>query len=151
MIEKPFYVLYQDAKRAYIPKMLMVLGLGAVFFFGIWLNLNLLRAEEQTKSIVLVVVAVVMLMLVLAETLMSYRKAKKYPYYFFQNRIQSRGKAAYYGNIDNIYLEKKFFDKLFNTGTIVLHPYMKMNNIKNSDYMLDYMKQLLQRAGRAYY
>ena len=150
-MENPFYSLQQDRKRAYISKMVLLLILSIVFFFGIWLNLNLLRVGESTKSISLALAAIILLTLTLVQTVVTYHKAKKNAYYFYNNRIEFQGKSAYYGNIDNVYLEKKFFDRFFNTGAIVLHPYFKIKNIKNSEYMLNYIKQLVQRAKQVYY
>jgi len=149
-MENAFYVLQQYAKKAYLSKMILILILGVVFFFGIWLNLNLLRVGDSTKSVILSLVAIFMLLLALIQTFLTYKKTKKNPYYFYNNRIVFRTKQVFFGNIQNVYLERSFFDKIFGTGTIVLHPYMKMKNVTNSENMMNYVKQLVQRAKQYY-
>jgi len=149
-METPFYILYKSPKRVYFPKMFMMIGLSIVFFFGIWLNLIILDVSEQTKSITLAASAILLAILTAAETYSSYKKSKE-GYKFYQNRIEFMRETAYFGNVENVSLEKNLFDRLLNTATIVLHPNFRMKAVRNSGYMLNYMQQLIQRAKQVYY
>lgn len=148
-MEQAFYVLQQDIERVCFAKLLKIVSLSIVFFFGLWLNLILLRIEN--KILILIVAGIILVFLSGLETFLAYNKTKTAKYNFYQNRIEFKGKSAYYSNIDNVYLKQNFFDKLFDTGTIVLHPYMKMKNVANAGYMTNYIKQLIQRARKVYY
>ena len=142
MPEQPLYIAYKDVKRVLFPKFLLLIGLGVLFYLGILLNLYLLRVWD--KTLICVFSLVLIILLIVIQMFLIFKKIKANGYAMYSNRIEFGNKSVYYGNVKNIYYKREFIDKLFDTGTIFLYPYLKIEKIKNSVNVYEYMKKLIQ-------
>ncbi len=142
MPEQPLYVVYQDSKRVLIPKAVQLIILGGLFYFGLMLNLYLLRVEDAKLINLFAIVGITVL--IILQLLLISRKIKTEGYVFYSNRVEFGKKSVFYGNIRNIYFKRGLLDKMFGTGTIVLHPYMDIKKIKNSNQIYFYVQKLVR-------
>ncbi len=137
------YQTSSNSARIVIPKFLQLLGLGALFYIGVWINLYLLKVEAVTL-ISLISISII-LVLIIVQTVLSLRKTKK-TYLFFRDRVQTDQRFIYYANIQNIEIKQTFADKVFKTGTLMIYPGFKMNYISNYQQIYDYIQKLRQMA-----
>jgi hypothetical protein len=144
--EQPRYALKQDLKRVLIPKVLQLIGLGIGFYFAIWLNLFLLEAEDAIRLYVTIGVIIVIVIAVVLEIVLLIQKVDKNKYLFYSSKVSFKGKEMPYVNVDHISFRQNFFDKLFNTGTIVLHPGYMIEKIPNLNQVYFYIQKLVQLA-----
>ncbi len=142
--EQPQYALSQDLKRVIVPKILQLIGLGAVFYFAIWLNLVLLDVESSIKLYVTIGAAVILVIAVVLEIILMAQKVNKNKYLFYSNRLAFKGKEVPYVNITNVSFRQNFIDKMFTTGTIVLYPDFKLEKIPNLNQVYFYVQKLVQ-------
>ena len=142
MPEQPLYIAYQDIRRVLFPKLIQMVALGALFYFGVWLNLYLLRVRSKTLVSIIAITGITIL--VILELWLVARKIKAHGYLFYPNKMEYKNKSVFYGNIKNIYMKKDFFDKLLGTGTINLYPYLKIEKVKNSEQIYSYVQRLVQ-------
>ena len=145
-MEQPYYVLKEDKSRAVVPKLLMTAGLCIIFFFGIWLNLLILQVESDVSRAILFVSGIIFIIVIAAESIIAAKKIN--PYNFFPDRIEHDGRTAYYSHIQSVEISRSFFDNIFKTGTLNLRPYLKMKGVHSPDEFVNYINQLMQRAGR---
>ena len=142
--EQPQYTLSQDLKRVLVPKILQLIGLGAVFYLAIWLNLFLLDVESSIKLYVAIGAVVVLVIAVVLESILLAQKVNKNKYLFYSNRLVFKGKEVPYVNIKHVSFRQNFVDKMFTTGTIVLHPDFKIEKIPNLNQVYFYIQKLVQ-------
>jgi hypothetical protein len=144
--EQPQYALSQDLARVLIPKLLQLIGLGIVFYFAIWLNLYLLDAEDSAKNYTLIISLIILFIAVIIELVLIIAKTSKNKYLFYLNKIEFKSRQIPFVNIKNVYLQKNFLDKIFNTGTIILYPVFKIEKISNINQIFYYIQKLVQRT-----
>jgi len=144
--EQPLYSLSPDLARILIPKLLQLIGLGIIFYFAIWLNLYLLDVKDTTKNYTLIISIIILFIAVIVELVLVVIKTKNNKYLFYPNKLEFKGQPIPFVNIANVYLQKNFLDKIFNTGTIILHPNFKMEKISNTNQIFYYTQKLVQRA-----
>jgi len=142
--EQPQYVLKQDMKRVLIPKVLQLIGLGIVFYFAIWLNLFLLEAEDSTKLYVTIAAAIVLVVAIVLEIVLLLQKLNRNQYMFYSTRVEYKGKSMSYVNVDHVSFRQNFIDKIFMTGTIVLHPGFMIEKVPNLNEIYFYIQKLIQ-------
>ncbi|MBW2993459.1 hypothetical protein KY317_02705 [Candidatus Woesearchaeota archaeon] len=142
MPEQPLYIAYKDIKRVLFPRFLLLIGLGIVFYLGILLNLYLLQVRDKTLICTLSIIVIILLIVIQMFLILKRIKTKGYAIY--SNRVEFGNKSIYYGNVKNVYYKRNFIDKLFDTGTIFLYPYLKIEKIKNSVNVYNYIKKLIQ-------
>ena len=143
----PQYELKQNVKRIIVPQFLKTLVLLAVLYFAVRLNLHLMELE-MPASINFLVIIILILLLVL-QLFFTFRKTSKASYKFYPDRIEFPGKkplTVFLINITNVTLKKDVFDKMFNTGTIVLEPGMKIKGVGNFDQVYTYVQKLVESA-----
>ena len=144
--EQPQYTLKQSMKRILIPKTFQLIGLGAVFYFAIWLNLYLLAAKDSTKMYVTFGAFVVLIIAVIVQIILIVLKVNKNKYSFYPNKLEFKGQTIPYVNITNVSFSRNFLDKIFDTGTIILYPDFKIENVPNLNQVFIYVQKLVQIA-----
>lgn len=141
-METPQYSLKPNLDRFIVPRVILVLILGIAFFFGIYLNLALLKMEVGLIQFTIIFLAVAVAAALAIVQNMSYYKALQYD--FFTNHIQIGGNPIMLNTVSGISLKQDIFDKMFNTCTIELPPVAKIKYIPNSYQIYSYIQQLLQ-------
>lgn len=146
-MDYPQYTLKPDLKRIMIPQLLKLIVLCGIFYSGIIFNLKILKIDAPIHINILVII--VLFILVLLQTILSHVKSSKLEYKFYQDRIEFNNNKIYYKEIPEIKLKQNFFDKLFDTKTIILGKF-KISAITNYNEMYAYIEKLAQ-AVRGYY
>lgn len=146
-MDLPLYSTKPSIVRVLVPKVLKLLGLAVLLYAGVWLNLWVMK-KNIPSSINYLIIAFIIL-LVLVEVLLTYLQTSKHKYYFFADRLEFRGKVA--KNLDfryvtNIFVSKNFVDKFLGTGTIIIEPDFRIENVSNCDQVFVYLQQLVERV-----
>ena len=142
--EQPQYALKQDLKRVLIPKIFQLVGLAVLFYFAVWLNLFLLEVEDSIKLYVTIGAIIILVIAVVLEIILVIQKIDKNKYLFYAARVEYKGKAMPYVNVNNVSFRQDFIDKIFNTGTIVLYPDFLIEKIPNLNEVYFYVQKLVQ-------
>ena len=150
MPEQPLLSLHMDKARVLYPKAILLLVLGFVLYFGVWINLKLLKVASNTRLTVSVVVLIVIGVLIIVELVIGELGLKRKVYRFYNNRIEFRGKVYYFGNVSKVYFRRNFFDRIFKTGTVVLAPVFSVKNIPDRSQVFFWIQKLVER-GKSYY
>lgn len=137
------YQISSNSARIIVPKLLQLLGLGALFYIGVWLNLFLLKVEAVV--LISIISISIILVLVIIQAVLSLKKTKK-TYLFFNDRVQTDQQFIHYANIQNMEIKQTFADKVFKTATLMISPGFKMRYISNYKQIYDYIRKLRQMA-----
>ncbi len=151
MAELPEYLIRPNPLRIVVPQLLLTTVLAFIFYIGILLNVTLLGVKIP-GSIQILIVSVLVL-LVIVQGLLTYVQTSKIQYSVYKNRIQIEGAKPEYimfNTIQSVQPKKTFFDKIFNTGTIVIEPKKKISGIPNFDQTFGYLQQMIQYARMQY-
>lgn len=141
------YSLKPNIKRIIIPKIVKLLALCIVFYLGIWVNLLLLDLE--LSGYIKILIAAILVVLFAMEPILSYSKASKISYNFFDDRISLEGKkqqSILYRDVTDMALRQNFTDKPFNTYSLMLEPDFRISFINNGSQVYVYLQKLVQRA-----
>ncbi|MBT4804978.1 hypothetical protein HON71_02295 [Candidatus Woesearchaeota archaeon] len=144
-IEQPIYVLPQNKKRAIIPKIIIFIVLGIIFYLGVLLNVSLLELDASTESIAKLTSLILLLLIILLGTYLTFHKAMQ-PYKFYRNRIYFNKKEIKYTLITNTNLKQDFWDKMFKTYSIGLSKKFFLRNIPQTIQINNYLNQLINYA-----
>jgi len=143
--EQPIYVLVQLKKRAIIPKIIILLILGIVFYFGVLLNVSLLELTGDEETTIKMVSLIVVIVVVLFGILLSILRAKKM-YKFYRDRIMFGKKTIPLAQITNTAAKQNSFDKIFKTYSIKLSKKFKIKHISQEVQIQNYLQQLVSYA-----
>jgi hypothetical protein len=152
MADIPQYVIRPDIKRVLISSIIVTAALAFIFYLGIIINVALLQLNIPSGINILIIA--VLILLVLIQGLLSYLQTSKLRYAVYSNRIQIEGiKQEYilFNAVQDIQANKNFFDRIFNTGTIVIIPNMQLKAVSNFDQNFVYIKQVVQYSRNQYY
>lgn len=142
MPEQPLYVVYQDIGRVLFPKLIQLALLGGLLYFGLWLNLYLLDVGDKKLLSIFAIAGIIIL--IAMELLIVARKTKVQGYMFYPNRVEFGNKGVFYGNVRGVDFKATILDRIFGTGTILLHPYFRIQKIKNSSQIYAYVQRIIQ-------
>ena len=151
MADFPEYVIKPNATRVIIPQILLTSVLAVIFYIGIALNVYLLRI--RIPSSINTLIFAVLGLLVIIQALLSYLQTSKTQYLVYRNRIQIEGPKQQYimfNTIQGIKISKNIFDRMLNTGTIIIEPKIKIQAIPNFDQNYVYLNQMMQFARTQY-
>jgi len=80
--------LQMDKPRVLYPKFIILIVLGFIFYFGIWINLKLLKIAAKTRTNIMIFALAAICMLIFIELLITNNKIKKDSYKFYNNRVE---------------------------------------------------------------
>lgn len=145
-MELPQYTLKPDSNRMVVPWILKLLGLCALFYVGIWINVKLLL-KMTIPGIVNILIVIILIALVVVQIILYHVRFNKFKYVFFTNRVEYEGvkpQTFLFSDYQSSELKQNFLDKFFGTGTIVLQPGMSIGPIANAKQIYSYFQQLLK-------
>ncbi len=137
----PLYVLPQQKGRAIVPKMIILLVLGIIFYLGVLLNVSLLELTASTETAVNLIALILIIVLIGVGIISAIRKAK-FDYLFYQDRIQWNQKTVQYQSITNIQRKEKFSDKIFKTYFLQLNDQFKIKHIPREVNIQEYVEKM---------
>ena len=110
----PQYTLKPDINRMVAPWALKLIGISAVFYIGIYLNIYLLKIEMPPY--INMFILAFLLVLIIAQSILYHVKFAKYRYLIYINRIEYEGKTPrtfLYDDFQQAELKQNLFDKMF--------------------------------------
>lgn len=142
---QPIYELHQHKNRAIIPKIVVLLVLGLVFYIGVLLNLSLLelRAAEESGA---KIVTLILLMIITAAGIIFAAHHAHVPFTFYQDRIVHNKDEIKYDEIVNTAPKQDFLDKIFHTYSVNLGNHFHLRHISNDIQIQQYLRQLIDYA-----
>jgi len=147
----PLYSVQPDMLRASVPRIVLIVTLGALFYLGISLNFMFLNRDFETIYILLTIVVILVLAVFGVLEVLSLAKTRVYEFYEDRIIIKDTGqKVVMLRQIENVKMEKSVFDNLFSTFTLKLRPVSKIENVPASDQLYLYVTKLVARARQKY-
>lgn len=144
---QPVYVLPQNKKRTLIPKTLLLVGLGVIFYLGILLNVAVLNLNAEEETLVKLIALIVLAIIVGAGIFLDYHQASQ-PHTFYQDRLIVEKKEHFYHAIEKVERKQNFWDKLFKTYSVDLGEDVVLRNIPLTIPIEGYIQQLVAYAKR---
>ena len=144
-MELPQYTLHLTIKRMLFPRILLLVVLAPIFYFGIWLNSRLLGIE--IPGFIAVFLILFLIILVIAQAILHYIAFQKFQYSFYTNRIEFEGKKPrtfLFSDFEQATLKQNILDKIFNTGSIQLSKTFSIGPISNLTQVKTYVEQLVR-------
>ncbi len=143
--EQPVYLLEQSKKRAIVPKVIILIVLGIIFYFGILLNIALLEMSASTETLIRISALIILFILITVGIYLSYRRSVQ-QYKFFREGITFINKKINYVDIKNTTPKQNLLDKLFHTYQIKLGDNFFLRHIPNDIQVENYLQQLVAYA-----
>jgi hypothetical protein len=140
--EKPLYVLPQVKKRIIIPKTIVLILLGVVFYLGILLNVSLLKINSTQESYTKIISIIIVLSIVVLGVYINIHNSNK-KYIFYKDRLVKGKKSISYNEIKNITPKISLLDKIFKTYHIELNKKFSLSNITQEVPLQNYLQQLI--------
>lgn len=139
------YSFLPGKKRVLIPKAILLVSLGFIFYLGVLLNLYLLNLSSSTGSIVKIISIIIILIIVLLGIFLNFNKSKQ-AYLFFPDQIVFDKENIYLLQITEIIKKQSILDKLFKTYQLILNKKFKIGNIPLTIDLQTYVQQLINYA-----
>ncbi len=137
----PLYILPQQKGRAIIPKTVILLLLGIIFYLGVLLNISLLEFTAGAETTANLVALLIIISLVGVGIINGIRKWK-YDYLFYQDRIQWNQKTVLYQSVINIQRKEKWSDKIFKTYSLQLNDHFTIKHISQEVNIQEYIEKM---------
>jgi hypothetical protein len=151
MADVPEYIIRPSILRVVVPQIFITSFLGFIFYIGIALNVALLGV--RIPNTIRLLIAAVLGLLVVIQALLSYLQTAKTQYAIYRNRVQIEGaKQGYvmFSTIQEVKQKRNFFDKLFNTASLVFVPGLELPAVSNYDQLNAYVQQMMQYSRMQY-
>lgn len=146
-LQQPIYQLAQDKKRALIPKIVILVVLGFIFYLGILINLSLLELRGSEESTIKIVTLIILLIIIIVGIILSYYHAN-FPYLFYRDRVVLHNKEILYTQIINTQPKKDILGKIFHTYSINLGQHFHLRHLPEEVQIQAYLQQLIDYAKR---
>jgi len=142
-MENPQYVLMPDKRSYFVPRIIMVIFLAVLIYYGIFLNLKFLKINMGVYySLGAIVISIILAGFAFLETYSKYMKAA---YYFYADRMYANNMWHPYVTIPSFEVKRNPLDKIFGTSTIVLGKY-KLKYVPYSEQIHNYIRSLVQSS-----
>ncbi|PIZ52507.1 hypothetical protein COY27_00145 [Candidatus Woesearchaeota archaeon CG_4_10_14_0_2_um_filter_33_13] len=145
VIEQPIYVLPQSKSRALIPKIVILLVLGGIFYLGVLLNLSLLDLTSEVSDVANLTSLILLLCVIILGIFLAVRQAES-SYKFYHNKITQGKRDIKYTAISNINPKQDFLDKLFKTYSINLGSNFFLRHLPQEVQISAYLQKLINYA-----
>ena len=145
-MELPQYTLRPNTNRMVVPWIFKLLGLSALFYFGVFFNAKY-ALGTSVPSYINLLIFLFLIILIATQTVLYHVKFGKYQYLFYTNRVDFEGKKTktfMFDDFTEAKLKQGMFDKMFGTGSIVLSKGFSIGPISNVAQMKSYLEQLVQ-------
>ncbi len=150
---QPLYVARPDIRRVVIADAIVTTLLCIIFYSAIFINLQLLVRYAILSSMpplmVHLAIGGVLLLLLVIELLTKYRKYTAVVYDIYPDRIEAYTRqleSIPLPSVTDVRLKRGLFDYLFNTGTIIFQPALRMEHIPQPREVLPYIQRLVAQA-----
>lgn len=144
-MELPQYTLKPNVNRMVIPWIFKLLGLSILFYGGVYFNVRFALAST-IPAYVNILIFLFLILLIATQTIMYHVKFGKYKYLFFTNRVEYDSKDVQtfmFDDFQSVQLKQGLFDKMFDTGSILLSKKFGIGPISNVAQIKSYLEQLV--------
>lgn len=154
--EQVLYSFKAKKSRILIPKMFQLIVLSVLFYFGVLLNMGLLKLDAETETMIKSSALLIIAFLVLIGFLINFKKAYD-AYKYFQHEIKHGHKSISYSEIQNFERKQNLVDNMFSTYSLKLSKKFTIEAIPNNIDLVSYTQQMvnysktLPAAGQSYY
>jgi hypothetical protein len=154
--QQVLYTFKSKKFRILIPKILQLIVLSTLFYFGILVNIGLLKLDAEFETMIKSGALLVIGLLVLIGFLVNLKKASN-AYKYFQHEIKHGRKSISYSEIQNVEKKQGLGDKMFSTYSLKLSKKFSIEAIPNSVDLVSYTQQMvnysktLPAGGQSYY
>ena len=145
-MELPQYTLKPSINRLVVPWVFKLLGLSAIFYFGIYFNVKIVF-KYDIPSLVNLLIFLVLVVMIVVQLILYHVKFGKYAYKFYSNKIDYEAKKTVtflFNDFSQAELKQNIFDKMFNTGRIVLSKDFTVGPISGALQIKNYLERLVQ-------
>ena len=145
-MELPQYTFKPSINRMVVPWVFKLLGLSAAFYFGIYFNVKFMFKLE-VPVIINVLIFLVLVVMIVMQLVLYHVRFSKYNYKFYSNRLDYEAKtnsSFLFSEFTKAELRQNLFDKMFNTGQIVLSKDFVIGPISNVTQIKNYLERLIQ-------
>lgn len=144
-MEFPQYTLRPNVARIVMPRIVGLILLGFLLYFGFQLNLFFLKIALSMIYNLLTIV--IILFLVAIAAVQIYSNNSSIQYLFYPNKVIKQGKEQaimMFSQVSIVTKKKNSWDNLFGTCTIILQPYLRIEHIQDSQQIYSYITNLVQ-------
>ena len=149
MQEQLQYSTIQKKSRALVPKVLILILLGSIFYIGILVNLTLLNLEKTETGVIKWISLTLIIVIIGIGMLLAARHASQ-PYKFYQTYLTVKNKQLFYTDILDSTPRRDVFDKMFKTYSIHVGRKMFLRHIPTNVPLQTYIQQLVSYAHKSY-
>jgi hypothetical protein len=145
-MEVPTYSTQPNLTRVLLPRIFSLLILSALLYFGV--RVNFIVFNKEFPSMINYIVIAIILILIIADIFLTGSKNKNNKIYFFNDRIEIRGKEQStipLAAITNADVKKNVFDILLKTGDVFLSTGQTLKNLSYPERIKQYILQLVRR------
>lgn len=154
-----YYLVKPNMSRILTPQTVFLICIEILAVLGILINLSLLDIITDFATFLFVVTSTLLFVVILPDYL-KFKAYDKLLFYFYADRVMYNSFAIPYDKIVNVYEQseakpiKLFFNKIFNTGTVIIEMYddsisqnrkITLENISSPKEMSNYIIQLITR------
>lgn len=149
MVELPQYTLKPHINSMLAPWILKLLGLSIVLYAGVFLNIRLgmISGVDRIPPAINLFIFALLIVLVVSQVVIYHVKFANYKYLFFTDRIEFKGKKSVTFRLFDFteaQLKQGVFDKMFNTGTLIISKDFRIGPIPNASQVKGYLEQLVK-------
>lgn len=144
-MEVPSYSIKQNITRILFPRILNLLLLSALLYVGIRVNFIVFSIEFPNIMNIFTIMAI--MVAAAADVFLVKSKNKYNKVYFFNDRIEISGKEQkriMLAAVNNTQVKKNLFDKVLNTGSILLDDGNRIDNLNYPERVNQYIIQLIK-------
>ena len=146
--EQPIYILHQNRARALIPKSVVLVILGTIFYLGILLNISLLNMDAAQETTIKIGSLIFLLAIIIFSMIIALYRSK-IPVFFYQNRLTYKNNIILLTEISGTAPHQDLPDKLFKTQTFNLGKNFMLRNVPTELQMEQYLQQLKAYSQRS--
>ncbi len=148
-MELPQYTLKPHINSMLAPWIMKLLGLSILFYGGIFavVKVGMLSGIDSIPPTINLFIVAVLITAVASQVVIYHVKFGKYRYLFFTDRIEYQAKKTItfrFLDFQEATLKQGAFNKMFNTGTLVLSKDFKVGPIPDAKQMKGYLEQLVK-------
>ena len=138
----PEYSIKQKPIRVIIPKVLLFAITGVIFYLALLLNFKLLSIK--ISSWIHILIFFTLAILLITESFLSFLNSKRLVYNFFADKAVHKEEIIHYNIVTSIKVKQNLFDRLFNTGMIILEPGFEVKYIENPHHLFAYLERSIR-------
>jgi hypothetical protein len=142
-MEEPQYVVHEKKIRAILPKVILLLGLGTLFYLGILLNISLLELDGGQETTIQTAALILVVVIIIIGIYIAFHHSQQ-PYKFYRTTVLHNKKEIKYVEIGTVAPHQNFFDKLFKTYSIKLGDHFTIHHVSQEIQLQPYLQQLIQ-------